>query len=179
MLDLIRITQSNDSRLEDLICLYQDAFPEEERRETAQLKKLIETEENMLMHAVEYDGELAGLCIFWNFGNFTYLEHLAVFPHLRNKKIGQQILNWIETSVPGLRLLEVEPADNEMASRRIGYYERNGYKILNRDYIQPSYKSAEDACTLWIMGNQESGDLETHIEQIKKHVYRNPQNLKI
>ena len=68
---------------------------------------------------------------------------------------------------------EVEPAiDDEIAIRRVEYYRRNGYKVLEKEYIQPSYHKREDACPLWIMGNENSDFLPQYIERIKDEVYR-------
>ena len=75
------------------------------------------------------------------------------------------------------QLLEVEPAVEEMACRRIGFYERNGYAVLYKDYVQPSYTADEDACPLWIMGTDACPEIETYIERIKETVYRRPRAL--
>ena len=61
----------------------------------------------MHFNMIESDGELCGLFVYWDMGEFYYLEHLAVAPHMRNRKIGQQVLEHVETSLPGIRLLEV------------------------------------------------------------------------
>ncbi|MEG1586793.1 MAG: GNAT family N-acetyltransferase [Bacteroidales bacterium] len=174
MIRLNRITQADDLRLTPLIALYEEAFPAEERREIGQLKQLIENNESMFLNAIECDGEPAGLFIYWDMGDFYYLEHLAVFNHMRNKEIGRRVLDWIATNLPGLRLLEVEPDDNEMALRRINYYKRNGYEVITSDYIQPSYSKDEDACALWIMGNEKTEHITQYIDIIKQRVYHAP-----
>ena len=68
-------------------------------------------------------------------------------------EIGQQVLEHVETSLPGIRLLEVEPAEDELTTRRVAFYRRNGYRIVDRSYVQPSYENFGDAAPLWIMGN--------------------------
>ena len=105
------------------------------------------------------------------------MEHLAVFPEMRNRKIGQQILSYWKEHLNKPQLLEVEPAVEEMACRRIGFYERNGYKVLYKDYVQPSYTTNEEACPLWIMGTADCPEIETYIERIKEIVYRRPRAL--
>lgn len=174
MVQLIRITDPDDSLLEKLIPLYEEAFPLEERRSIGQLKRMIGKTENMFFNAIVLDENLCGLFVFWNFEKFSYLEHFAIYPHLRNKKIGKQVLDYLAENLPGLRLLEVEPAvDDEMAVRRVEYYRRNGYKVLDNNYMQPSYHAHEDACPLWIMGNADADpfSLSGYIEQIKEEVY--------
>ena len=74
----------------------------------------------------------------------------------------------------GVRLLEVEPAETEMAIRRIHYYERNGYRILDRNYLQPPYVKGGKDFPLWVMGNgsgQSAEVLNRQIQTIKDKVY--------
>ena len=60
----------------------------------------------MYFNAIECDGELSGMFVYWDIGDFYYLEHLAVFPEMRNKKIGQQVLDYVAEHLKGVRLLE-------------------------------------------------------------------------
>lgn len=170
-MNLIRVTDPNDANLKRLITLYEEAFPASERRKIEQLKRLIEEKDEMFFNAIECDDELCGLFIYWKFEEFYYLEHLAVYPEMRNKKIGQQVLDYIATNLQGLRLLEVEPAESEMTTRRVNYYRRNGYEVLDCDYIQPSYHSREYMLPLWIMGNYPTTRLKEFVEQIRQEVY--------
>ena len=172
MMKLIRITSANDKSLDRLIPLYEESFPAEERREIGQLKRMIETQPSMYFNAIECDNELCGLFVYWELGDFYYLEHLAVYPEMRNKKIGQQVLDYVAANLPGLRLLEVEPTEDEMTTRRVNYYRRNGYEVIEKSYVQPSYHDYTDACQLWIMGNEVTPRLAEFTERIKKEVYR-------
>ncbi len=176
MITLTRITHAEDSAFLKLTGLYQEAFPKEERRDIAQLKELLQAEPAMYFNAVHCEGELAGLFVYWDFGSFYYLEHLAVFAEMRNKKIGQKILDWTREQLQGVRILEVEPAETEMATRRINYYQRNGYHILDKTYRQPSYRSGGAEFPLWIMGSQAEAPepLEQQIQIIKERVYYRP-----
>ena len=84
MMTLSRITSADDSRLNRLIPLYEESFPESERRKIGQLKRMIENHTPMYFNAIECDGELSGMFVYWDMGDFYYLEHLAVFPEMRN-----------------------------------------------------------------------------------------------
>lgn len=84
------------------------------------------------------------------------------------------MLEHVETSLPGIRLLEVEPARGRADHRRVAFYRRNGYRIVDRSYVQPSYENFGDAAPLWIMGNDTPERLPEFIERIKKEVYRDP-----
>lgn len=179
MISLRRIRNAEDATFQKLVALYTEAFPAEERREIAQLEELLVKESKMFFNAVECDGELAGLFVYWDFGTFYYLEHLAVYAEMRNKKIGQQVLDWVKEHLKGVRLLEVEPAETEMATRRINYYQRNGYLILDKEYMQPSYRPEGEEFPLWVMGNEAGQTKEVLQEQtqtIKDKVYFGPRS---
>ena len=171
-MELIRITNPDDYRLNQLVSLYEEAFPKEERRDVVQLKFLIKEQSNMFFNAIECNGQLAGLFIYWNLQDFYYLEHLAVFPAMRNFKVGQQVLDYIAEHLTGLRLLEVEPTTSEITTRRVNYYKRNGYEILDTDYVQPSYREDRLEGNLWIMGNERKEHLPEFIDRIKWEVYQ-------
>lgn len=70
MVTLKRITQAEDEAFRKLTALYTEAFPVEERREIGQLGELLHTEPAMYFNAVECDGQLAGLFVYWDFGSF-------------------------------------------------------------------------------------------------------------
>lgn len=174
MIKLRRITDPNDACLAHLITLYKEAFPAEERRNTEQLKHLIRVKPGMYFNVIEYEGELAGLFVYWDFEGFFYLEHLAVFPEIRNKKIGQKVLDFFDRNFDGIRLLEVEPTEDEMSTRRVNFYKRNGYEVLDTEYVQPSYDGVRQSIPLWIMGNKNYPDrelLKKHVNTIVEEVY--------
>lgn len=171
MVKLKRITDAKDSDFVKLMVLYTEAFPLEERRDVQQLGEMLAEEPRMSFNAVECDGELSALLVYWDFSTFYYLEHLAVYAEMRNKKIGQQTLDWMREHLEGQRILEAEPADTEIAKRRIRYYERNGYKVLYKDYQQPSYRPDGEGCPLWVMGACEDARLSEKLQQIIEAVY--------
>ena len=50
---------------------------------------------------------------------------------------------------------EVEPETlSEIAGRRINYYERNGFQVVKRDYLQPPYHREEQGVPLYIMSSE-------------------------
>lgn len=174
-MELVRIEHTEDEKFRQLLQLYQEAFPEEERREIQQLERLIREEPRMVFNAILCDGQPAGLFIYWDLEEFFYLEHLAVFAELRNRKIGQQVLDYVARHLEGERFLEVEPAADEMTSRRVNYYRRNGYEVVTEDYEQPAYDRTKKGMPLWVMSNTGtvSPDLERKIKRIQQTVYWN------
>lgn len=173
-MELCRIVTPEDERMQKLVALYLEAFPASERREPGQLKYLTAYCPQMYFNAVEEAGELAGLFIYWKLDSFYFLEHLAVYPEMRNRKIGQQVLDYIQKNLPGERLLEVELPADELTTRRVNYYRRNGYEVVDKNYRQPPYDAPGEGYPLWIMSNapeQSPGILEKHIQTVKEEVY--------
>ncbi len=178
MIELHRICSAEDSRVAELEKLYEEAFPEAERRDISQWKEMIVSCPRMHLNAVEEGGQLAGLLVYWDFGDFYYVEHLAVYARMRNRKIGQQVLAYIGENLSGVCLLEVEPPLTDLSVRRINYYRRNGYEVLDKTYMQPSYRPSGEELPLWIMGNDagiEREKLQKYIDTIKQNVYFNVQ----
>lgn len=174
MVILTRITEPDDAVFRELTVLYKEAFPAEERRDISQLEVMLKHEPSMFFNVVREEGKVVGLFVYWDFATFYYLEHLAIYAGMRNRKIGQQVLDWTEKHLRGSRLLEVEPAETEIAIRRIGYYRRNGYRILDKTYRQPPYRTGGEEFPLWIMGNNETlpaGVLQERLDVIRERVY--------
>ena len=175
MINLERVTKLQDYPLNELFNLYIESFPPQERRDIDQLKHLIENQSNMHFNAIIESDELCGLFIYWDFDTFIYIEHFAIFPEKRNRKIGEKVLSFIALNQPKYCILEAEPALDEISTRRVNYYKRNGYEILDKEYIQPSYSSdPSDDMPLWIMGYPKTIQpelLNEYIKTIKKEVY--------
>lgn len=171
MVNLTRITDWKCAEFEALWNLYEDSFPIEERRDEDQLKDMILNEKRMYFNKVEYEGKLAGLFVYWNMGDFYYMEHLAILEEMRNSRIGGRVLEWAGEHIHGLRILEVEPAESEITTRRIGFYKRHNYEIYDKTYIQAPYRPDGEGCPLWIMCNREDADLKSKLDKITQIVY--------
>lgn len=119
----------SETELKSLMELYEQAFPPEERRPA---DKMPPADSAFTFYAV---GD-CGLLTTWNFGSFTYVEHFAIYPEKRGNGIGAKALQQLQGTV----VLEVEPPESgDMARRRVDFYVRNGFRMLDFDYIQPPY----------------------------------------
>ena len=168
---LRRITDSKDNEIDKLIALYEDTFPESERyRDTKILIDLIDTNRSAHFNAIYEENKLAGLFLYWDLGDFNYIHFLAIFPEMRNRKIGKQVLDWVSENIDQPILLEAEAPSDEFSIRRIHFYERNGYQVLakNPDVL---YESREKSSILWLMGNYQIKCLENYIIRIRDIVY--------
>lgn len=131
--------------------LYGLSFPPSERRPFGQL--LAKDAPMRLTGIYLPHGQYAGFLTLWKFDKFDYVEHFAVLPSLRGSGIGAHALRQLTQRTPRPLVVEVErPGDgNPMAARRIEFYKRVGFHILDYDYIQPPYGPGLPSVPLLLM----------------------------
>ncbi len=140
-----RITSCDDTSFLKLIEVFEASFPENERRPLYWFKELVETEPHFHCMAYSYDSSsdnhssLNALLCYWHFDSFIYIEYLATNPSQRNGGMGTRLMQEFLASVEVPVVLEVEPPESELTRRRVGFYERLGFRLLPDDYVQPSY----------------------------------------
>lgn len=158
---------------EKIFQAYTTSFPSDERRNDDDFWKIF-TNPNAEILSI-YKENFVGYFILWHLSNFVFVEHFEIFEEFRGQNFGSQALEFLAKKYPHL-ILETEPkALNEIAKRRVGFYQRNGFHIIKKDYIQPSYGEGKSPVNLWLMGNFSSPDekfLERTITEIYKTVYQ-------
>lgn len=165
-------TVQNLEDLEIIRDLYFTAFPSEERRSEEDFSR----QPNLpgcQVDLVYHDEVYAGFCIWWQLEGFAFLEHLAVNPEMRGEKTGQKTLNKLREVVQGPLLLEIEPPLEGDALRRLHFYLRNGFYLLDKPYRQPSYHGGE-SLEMKLMSSHENLPydlLDLWIDLVKKRVY--------
>lgn len=155
--------------------LYVESFPPNERIDPSKLWNISDFNDKFTMYLIESDGIAIGLLSEWDLDGFRYLEHFAIDPQRRNGGIGQQVIEAILKNSPLPIVLEVEPSIDEMAKRRIGFYERCGMVISTIRYIQPPYSATTSAIELRLMSYNLKID-ETNFQKIADEIYRNVYN---
>lgn len=170
--DMLRLIDSHKIRendLKEIQKIYTEAFPPEERRDWKDVMRLLENESIFWLTAAYMDEELIGFITGWNFPEFIYMEHFATAPSARNKGYGATIFSGVLSASGKPHVIEVERPDNEMASRRIGFYERLGLHISDRDYVQPPYAKGGNPVPMFIMTDK--GYEKRWVDEIHKTVY--------
>ncbi|MDE6278234.1 MAG: GNAT family N-acetyltransferase [Muribaculaceae bacterium] len=128
------------------ISIYEAAFPPEERRPSG--NPVPDDEAFRFYNIATRDVAQAGLLTLWSFGTFRYIEHLAVDSNLRGNGIGAAALAEVENPV----VLEVEPPETSaMAARRVEFYKRQGFRLLEVPYVQPPYSPGLPPVRLCLM----------------------------
>jgi len=153
--------------------LYLSAFPPDERREYSELIQQLNIDE-CAVNLIIAGEKNVGFCIAWDFNDFVYLEHFAIEPELRGLGIGEETLSLIRRNFNKPVILETELPLDEISNRRIGFYRRNGFRLLHRHYLQPSYDGIKPEVEMKLMSTRvdfTSEELDSFIDIIRKKVY--------
>ena len=171
-----RITNSSDLEAQELIALHSETFPKYERfQETPLLANMIDNEQSMRFNAIYENDVLVGFFIYWDLEDSFYIHFIAVFPEMRNYKIGQKILDWISENLHQPVFLESEIPYDEMTSRRLNFYKRNGFQELAND-PEILAEDRRGGHPLWFMGTQPVNDLESYLIKIKSRYIMQQEN---
>lgn len=150
--------------------LMEQSFPSDERRRYQEQLQLLKNP-YYSVYIQENATEIQGFVAVWHFDFFVFLEHFAVNPKFRNFGLGSRILDWMRTTFQTPICLEVEPPETELARRRIGFYERNGFYLNDYPYTQPVLSVGKKEIPLMIMTSDTVVDADT-FQQIKDTLYK-------
>ena len=134
--------------------LYEDAFPMEERRNTSEW--LLQYQQNPLFNilCIKQERSYQGILSYWDFESFYYIEHFAISTQNRGTGIGSAALE-LFTATRALYpiILEVEPDTDDTTHRRILFYKKHRFQIIDHPYLQPPYHKGGSSFPLNIMCN--------------------------
>lgn len=169
MIEIVRITDCSTQEYQFTEELLTASFPEEEYRELAMLRKYVEKEKYFYYHIILHNEEPIGLVSFWQLSNYYYVEHLAVHTNKRGKNYGGLILSLLKERLQQI-ILEVELPNDETSMKRIKFYQRNGFHLLDYDYQQPPYRKGGRWIPMRLMTNCVSSSEQ--IPQIVKEIHQ-------
>ena len=140
----LQTTDKDYSFVENLL---HESFPEAERRDDVAQRDNVDNCAAFTCYLISDDELLVGLITVWKFVGFSYVEHLATSPSVRNKGYGRKIM------------------------RRIGFYQRCGFCLCEKEYVQPSYREGGETLPMFLMyAGTETIDKE--FESIRDEIYR-------
>lgn len=177
MINTQRITTKDKDLYAFMEHLMVTSFPTEEYRDLEELRQYTDTKEKFHNHIIFENNQPIGLITYWDFDDFYYIEHFAIAPAHRNGGIGKRALEHLFQKLNKSIVLEVEEPTEEMAKRRINFYQRLNFELWDKPYLQPPYKKGDDYLPLLLMMH---GDLnaDKHFEQIKEKLYKEVYNVK-
>lgn len=171
----MQLTQSSfEYYKNEVYSLYHLAFPSVERRGWSNLENLVI--ENPIFNIDIFENE-KGFCGFitnWDFSSFIYIEHFAIQESQRGGGIGSKIISSFSEQQTVPIVLEVEQPTTDISKRRIKFYERHGFHIISKIYLQPPYDKVSPYIPMFLMSNNDkfvSQDITAIIKTIYKQVY--------
>lgn len=164
----IKTTDSVYSFVEQLL---HDSFPLAERRDDEAQRDNTDHNPRFTCYFISDDELPVGLITAWNLDGFYYLEHLATTPLIRNRGYGKQIIQQIKDLLPGVIVLEVEHPEDEMSRRRIGFYQRCGFQLCEKEYIQPPYREGGEEVPLFLMYSG-TDSIDDAFDAIRQRIYK-------
>ncbi len=144
-----RLTTTTHPLYEKAIALYRISFPYHEQREAPSRKRILE-DDAYHFNLIFDEKVFLGLALYWEIGDFLYIEHLCILPEMRGRKYGQTTLKLLAESGK-LIFLEINPPSDDMARRRKNFYERCGFAENPYPHIHPPYHRGNTGHSLVVM----------------------------
>ena len=151
-----------------------ESFPKNEYRDLLQQKENVNSNTLFSCNIIIANENPIGIINYWTFNDFYYIEHFAIDSAKRNQGYGKKVLEKLKEEIGKPFVLEVETPDNEIAIRRVHFYERAGLKLYDKPYLQPPFRNGDDFIPMRIMAyGKELTDKELSIMKqiIYKEVY--------
>lgn len=170
-MDLKSFDLENKEDIDFLTRVYMDAFPLSERRSIESVFELYRSNPQFTIDIAVYDNKAIGFLCHWDLDEFIFAEYLAIDPALRNSGLGKKVVNEFLSTIKKPVILEVELPTTILSERRIGFYQRLGFKIWeNIQYQQPAYHTDTQPVPMKLMSLGEV-DIEKGISKIRNKLY--------
>lgn len=168
---LKKVTSENIADFEIIQKIYIESFPPNERRLISKFKQIMDESDSFTVNILMEDDKQVGFITYWTFDSFVFAEHFAINSEYRNGGFGKKALAALFEQIKLPLIIEVELPLEEMAKRRISFYERSGFKPWHEiPYKQPPYNDGDTPPGLLLMsyGNI---DLELNQDEIIKQIH--------
>lgn len=175
MLELTKIKETQSDEYAGIEQLLVSSFPTDEYRELNEQQENVRSNKHFELIHITYDGEPVGFVSIWNFDQFSYIEHFATYPHMRNKGFGSIIMKRLQEEQDFI-VLEAELPTDTLKERRISFYKRLGFEIFDNEYIQPAYKKTSNSLRMNLMYWNNS-NREVPFQYIRNKIYTHVYNL--
>lgn len=150
--------------------LYLLSFPEDERREVSDWIAYTWSKPEFCNNIIEFAGRKVGFISFWDFGGFVYVEHFAMEAAVRGEGLGGMAVETLCRTAGKPVVLEVELPVDDISRRRIAFYERHGFNLCERKYVQPPYRVGGNELEMKIMWSN-AEDIEDVFDGIVARIY--------
>ncbi len=173
---IVRIVNTNDKVWEEAIQIYEEAFPVVEKRPIEQHIQLMEENLSFQFYAAMDNERVVGIVVLWKLSGFIYLDYLATSSDSRNKGYGKIIMRQLQDTFGEPIVLEVEIPDNELSERRVGFYTRLGFNLLDFPYFMPKYNNPKEQFPMLLMSFPDMIDQNT-CRYVMNQIHTNAYNI--
>ena len=141
------LKDTNGKEFSDVLAIYEELFPSNERQPVDVFEKRIMTGQTELLIVTE-EKQALGFAVLWNFtySNFALLDYFAVNRKRQGAGIGTILMQEVKKQVTGWGkdlIIEIErPGEGDnllMREKRLRFYLQSGARILNNvPYLLPT-----------------------------------------
>ena len=156
---------------EDFYKLLEESFIPEELRAPEDAKEILDNLD-FILYNITVDGRSVGYISTWRLSDVTFIEHFVMRREERGNGYGEMTVREI-CRLHGKLVLECEPRDDEIKTRRAAFYERCGFIENPIEYTQPSYREGYSEVPLMLMSYPVLlSEPENTVKELYKKVYR-------
>ena len=169
-MEIRNLDLSNHKEISFVENLYIESFPLSERRLVKTMLDLYKGNMPFVISVTIEDDQPVGFLTYWDLNEFIFAEHFAITSEFRNGGYGRKVME-LFMQVPKPIILEVELPTTILSERRIGFYQRLGFKLWdNVQYQQPAYYDHTNAIPMKLMtyGNL---NVERDLIDIRSKIY--------
>jgi len=179
MVQLEKVNFSYHKSLSDVLKIYEKSFPEDERRSVENIERQIDSNNDYNFFVVLENDFPVGMAVVWVIDHkFIYIEHLAIEESRRSSGIGSTAMKLLIDKSPFPIIIEVEKKVEGMTAeqeknceRRLNFYHQFGFKLSDKEYIQPPYSKSLNPVPMNLM-ECDGHLLDDDFEAVKKAIYK-------
>jgi ribosomal protein S18 acetylase RimI-like enzyme len=169
-MEYLHVPSADDFRSKEIYRSYCETFPADERRGETKFRHLFNNPKVKVLTVLDGLNNV-GYLITWELTNFVFIEHFEIFSQFRSQKFGSEIIAHLFKNYSHI-VLEAEPEDlDEDARRRIEFYRKNGFSVIDDTYMQPGYEPGKNPLHLWLLANWNPEKTDWIREEIYDVVY--------
>ena len=154
--------------LNEMLTLLFESFPVNECRPLDTLLSMLSWD-TFSIYIEREQGHVAALMFSHDVGGMRFIENFCVSPILRNSGRGGHMLDEFIAMDETPVVLEVEPPEDDMTRRRVGFYMRHGLVLDERRYIMPPLGAGLEPLRLYLMSSKPLG---SDFESVRDEIYR-------
>jgi GNAT superfamily N-acetyltransferase len=162
-IEKIRITSSANTMFGHFWEIYNESFPEIERKNLAGID-IAMAKDRFHNELITINGVPSAILSYWLYPAFCYLEYIAITPRLKGNGLGSEILKGLIKEVRQPIILEIEHVVDSTTQRRQNFYQRHGF-VANpqHNHLQPPYQRGFEPLPMLLM---------TYPQQISNEAYQ-------